>query len=93
MDDWALPTIRLERCTGCGLCVTYCPTHAVEMVETRASGAQEVVRRPVITRPQECAYCGTCEELCPESAIVLTYEIVSSPPRQDPGQQNLTFDV
>lgn len=67
MDDWALPTIRVERCTGCGLCVTHCPTDAVEMVGGR----------PVITRPQDCAYCGICEELCPTGAIELTYEIVS----------------
>ncbi|MEA3395969.1 MAG: 4Fe-4S binding protein [Chloroflexota bacterium] len=29
MDDWALPTIRVERCTGCGLCATHCPTGAL----------------------------------------------------------------
>ena len=70
MDDWVLPTINLERCTGCGLCVEYCPTSAVDMV-----GPQ-----PVITRPQDCAYCGMCEEMCPAGAIELTYEIVR---RQD----------
>ena len=69
MDDWALPTIDLERCTGCGLCVEYCPSHAVELVADR----------PTITAPERCAYCGTCEEMCPDGAIMLAYEIVSAP--------------
>jgi len=66
MGDWVLPTIRMDRCDGCGLCVMYCPTHAVEML-----GA-----RPSIVRPRDCAYCGTCEEICPTNAIQLVYEIV-----------------
>jgi 2-oxoglutarate ferredoxin oxidoreductase subunit delta len=69
MDNWALPTINLQLCTGCGLCVEYCPSHAVELVASR----------PVITAPERCAYCGTCEEMCPAGAIMLAYEIVSAP--------------
>lgn len=69
MDNWALPTIDQERCTGCGLCVEYCPSHAVELV----------AGHPSITAPERCAYCGTCEEMCPAGAIVLAYEIVSAP--------------
>lgn len=68
-DNWALPAINLERCTGCGLCVKHCPTNAVEM-----SG-----EHPVIVRPQDCTYCGECEEICHEGAIGLWYEIVLPP--------------
>jgi len=67
MDNWALPTINLERCTGCGLCVEYCPAHAVELV----------AERPAITAVERCSYCGACEEMCPSGAIALAYEIVS----------------
>jgi formate hydrogenlyase subunit 6/NADH:ubiquinone oxidoreductase subunit I len=56
----------MERCTACGLCVEYCPTQAVAMIE----------QRPVITKPRRCSYCGLCEESCPEDAISLTFEIV-----------------
>ncbi len=72
MDLW-LPTIDLERCTGCGHCVTYCPTQAVELL----------AGRPVIVRPADCSYCGLCEELCPEDAITLAYEFVVAPAASD----------
>lgn len=65
MQDWALPTIHPQACTGCGLCVQYCPTAAVELVDGK----------PVIVRPADCAYCGLCEENCPTGAIELAYEI------------------
>ena len=65
MDTWALPTINLDRCTRCGLCITYCPTKAVEMVDAL----------PTIVRTKDCVYCGTCEDICPEGAIELSYEI------------------
>ena len=66
MDEWMLPTIDLNRCTGCGLCVQCCPTDAVAMV----------AGQPRIVRPQACAYCATCEDYCPEGAITLVYEFV-----------------
>jgi formate hydrogenlyase subunit 6/NADH:ubiquinone oxidoreductase subunit I len=65
-SDWALPTINMERCTGCGLCIDFCPTQAVQMIGDH----------PAITQPEKCAYCGLCEESCPVRAIELSYEIV-----------------
>lgn len=70
MRDRVLPEIDMSLCTGCGLCVERCPTHAVEMT----AGL-----RPVIVRPDDCAYCGLCEEMCPAGAIALAYEIVPDP--------------
>jgi len=82
MTNWPLPTIDEQVCTHCGLCVQYCPTHAVEMNATR----------PVIARPQDCVYCGNCEEMCPVGAISLVYEFVVSfnsksvPPQEVPDE-------
>ena len=73
--DRIVPTIDLERCTGCGLCVEYCPTAAAKMVD----------ERPMITRPQACSYCGICEDMCPAGAVALVYEIVlPSNPQETP---------
>ncbi|MBN1933496.1 MAG: 4Fe-4S binding protein [Anaerolineae bacterium] len=71
MTDWTLPTIQLERCTRCGLCVQYCPTRAVEMVS----------QAPTIVRPLDCSYCGQCEDVCPVGAIELIYEIAPLNPK------------
>ena len=68
MGDSVLPTINLDLCTACGLCIERCPTQAVEMIGGR----------PAIVRPDDCAYCGLCEEMCPVEAIALEYEIVLS---------------
>lgn len=71
MDNkWSIPTINMERCTGCGQCVEYCPTGAVTLIE----------HKPVIHKPHLCAYCGLCEDSCPEDAIELIFEIVPRPP-------------
>jgi formate hydrogenlyase subunit 6/NADH:ubiquinone oxidoreductase subunit I len=66
LDPTDLPTIHLERCSRCGHCKSYCPTHAVELDDDGW---------PRIRRPETCAYCGICEETCPDGAIELAYEI------------------
>lgn len=65
MKNWRLPIIDLQRCTRCGLCVTMCPTGAVEMQE----------ERPRIVRPDDCTFCTQCEVVCPEQAIRCEFEI------------------
>ncbi len=71
MTEWTLPTIHLDRCTRCGLCIWHCPTRAVELV----------ANAPQIVHPQDCAYCGDCEEVCPAGAIELIYEITPLNPK------------
>lgn len=65
MNSLAIPSINYERCKGCGLCVDYCPTGAVEMI----------AGKPAIMREEDCAYCGICEDMCPNNAVSLSYEI------------------
>ncbi len=78
MAEWVLPMIHMERCIACAQCVSYCPTHAVEMIHSQ----------PVIVRPEDCAYCGLCEEVCPTGAIELSYEI--APLTQEGGNDDAT---
>jgi ferredoxin len=66
---WALPTIDLRRCTGCGLCQRLCPTHAVEVRGARA----------VIVRPEACTFCELCESYCPEGAIGRPFTVGFAP--------------
>ncbi len=64
-----LPRIDLDRCNGCGLCEQLCPTHAVEVLNGRAT----------ITRPEACTYCEVCESYCPTGAIGRPFMIVFAP--------------
>ena len=54
--------ITSEQCTGCGLCVSICPSQALSLTE---DGKAEV--------SGECAFaCGHCAAVCPEEAIKVT---------------------
>lgn len=52
--------IDLDRCTGCGSCMTTCP---VEMY------AIENGKIKITKDMSECAGCHACENVCPNSAI------------------------
>jgi NAD-dependent dihydropyrimidine dehydrogenase PreA subunit len=58
-ETWELPLIDPARCTGCGDCERFCPTHAVEVRHALA----------VIVRPEACIFCEVCEAQCPSGAI------------------------
>jgi 2-oxoglutarate ferredoxin oxidoreductase subunit delta len=51
--------IRVSWCKGCGLCVDYCPTGAIEM-----DGVL-----PKIVDAEKCTRCLQCEAVCPDFAI------------------------
>lgn len=50
-----------ERCTGCGLCLTVCPSDTLSLVHGKA----------VVSGP-ESMQCGHCEAICPTGAIEVT---------------------
>lgn len=58
-------TIREERCKGCGICVTFCPKHVLEVDELSKVHA---------VRKEDCIGCGQCELLCPDFAIFVDKE-------------------
>ena len=67
-----MPEIQLaeDRCTGCGLCVDFCPVNVFEMVET---GGRLL---PAAVRVGDCWACDTCVGQCPTGAlrVVEAYE-------------------
>ena len=56
------PAINREWCKGCGICVAFCPTHAL---------APDVVDKATLAHPDQCTGCGLCELRCPDLAIEL----------------------
>jgi 2-oxoglutarate ferredoxin oxidoreductase subunit delta len=51
--------VRVSWCKGCGLCVDYCPTGAIEM--------EGVL--PKVVNAEKCTRCLQCEAVCPDFAI------------------------
>ena len=58
------PEVKMELCTGCGLCVKSCPANVISM-----EGSQQELF-PVFERSQ-CIHCYCCLEACPEGALKL----------------------
>jgi len=62
--DWQ-PHIDQTLCTGCGDCITQCPTQALGWQDGKAA----------LLHPDVCIYCATCEDICPTNAIELPFII------------------
>jgi ferredoxin len=56
-------TIDLERCDGCGWCVTVCPVDVLSLEET--------TNKPIVVYPLDCQFCDTCVVECHLQAIEL----------------------
>ncbi len=62
-----------KRCTGCGLCVSLCPSRALELgpMHEIATGLDAP---PVMMDIDKCSFCGMCANFCPVHAITMGYE-------------------
>lgn len=83
------PVIHHEPCTGCGLCVTFCPDGAVERVDDLAEAvghlpgdrqpvpraAKHVGEQQVEIDYRYCKGCGICATECPIDAISMVTEV------------------
>ena len=60
-------TFQEEKCKGCGLCVTFCPKHILQMAPVRinAKGSHPA---ECIDQSQ-CIGCASCARMCPDVVI------------------------
>ena len=56
--------IDYERCTGCGICVDYCPMDVIRMDNERG--------KPFVKYLRDCQSCFLCELSCPAGVIYVT---------------------
>ena len=54
--------INKDWCKGCGICVHFCPTKTLAMLEFKS----------VVECPENCNGCMMCELRCPDFAIEVT---------------------
>ena len=58
-------------CKGCGICIHFCPTHALELsTEVNSRGFYT----PYLAVVSECTNCRQCELYCPDFAIFTVKE-------------------
>lgn len=61
--------IDIERCKGCGLCVTICPKKVLEIIDqVNTKGYFPAYQ----ARPEDCIKCAMCCVMCPDMAITIT---------------------
>lgn len=53
-------TIKMPRCKGCGICVTFCPKEVLAVSE---------LGKVYVKNGEACIACRQCETLCPDYAI------------------------
>jgi len=73
-STYHLSVIDTESCTGCGICVEWCPTDAIMLNEEGLAQRDE----------NACFGCGVCSRFCPEEAISLKEDfrrVFIMPPR------------
>jgi formate hydrogenlyase subunit 6/NADH:ubiquinone oxidoreductase subunit I len=66
---------EIEKCTGCGDCVSVCPTECIELtVELNQRNSRPWVSVYNIDFSQ-CIFCGLCVEVCEPNSLVQTKEV------------------
>lgn len=58
------------RCKGCGLCVSVCPQHVLEMDETSLN-AMGYHPAALVDPENQCTGCSVCAIICPDVAITV----------------------
>ena len=61
-----MPEIVIEKCNGCGLCVSVCHCNAFIISDDTVE----------VVEVDNCHYCAECEAICPTGAISCSYEIL-----------------
>ena len=62
-------TFDFEKCKGCMLCVTYCPTKILELDKSKIN--EKGYNLIKITDPDKCIACTFCALMCPDSVITV----------------------
>lgn len=63
--------VERERCKGCGLCVEFCPKHALSLADELNTIGHHPAR---LHDPEKCTSCALCALMCPEGGMTVHRE-------------------
>lgn len=84
---WGHVVLDEERCSGCGMCASFCPTGALTVrcsvptgkantwLSSRNAAKTGFDGTVLVHAPGLCLQCRTCEQLCPQHAIELSCSV------------------
>lgn len=61
------PTINIELCSGCSLCIENCPNDCLEL--TKSDPTNNIRPHACLIKNDACISCGICAKNCPVEAI------------------------
>ena len=61
MSDLKQLVLNTAWCKGCGICVEFCPKHALTLQQGKVA----------MVKDAQCVLCGQCELRCPDYAIFI----------------------
>lgn len=56
-----------EKCKECGICMGYCPKHAIKMTEELNSRGYKHIE----VETENCIGCGVCYTVCPDGVFTI----------------------
>lgn len=62
-------TVDIERCKGCGLCITACPKKIVKLDESHIN--KKGYNPATLISEADCTGCTSCALMCPDTAITV----------------------
>jgi len=65
----AMATINIERCKGCGICVSVCPKDVLGFDQDILNSKGYCPATAL--RPDDCTGCAACARMCPECVITV----------------------
>ena len=65
-------TFNVDRCKGCGLCVTVCPKKIISLSSTTLN--KKGYNPAEITDMSKCIACAMCATMCPDTVIKVEKE-------------------
>ncbi|PKP10979.1 MAG: ferredoxin [Bacteroidetes bacterium HGW-Bacteroidetes-4] len=58
--------VDIEKCKGCGVCVTACPTNVIQLAK-QVNG--KGYNYAYMENPEACTGCANCALVCPDTVI------------------------